>query len=159
MHAWHTVSIFSNEGTPMYKVFAFILMCFVAPTTCLAQVKVPIEVVHRGNDRVGQLFVAELKELIRSYRTSPITDRQRPRIVISVATADGDGQLRGNASAISVSILYDAPRMPAEGAFLRALVQSCSRDNAVACARTAAAHIDQEVGLLRKNWPALWASL
>lgn len=143
----------------MHKLCAVILFCLLAPATCLAQSKVPIEIVHRGNDSVGQLFVAELRDVIRALSIRAAADRQRPRIVLFVATADGDPQLRGSSSAISVSILYDAPRMPAEGAFLRGLAQSCSRNNAAICARTAAAHVDQEVGLLRKNWPALWASL
>jgi len=143
----------------MKKFLALLLLCVATPSIALGQTKVPIEVVHRGQDHVGQLFVSELKEVVRSHSMAQVTDRQRPRIVILVASTEGDAQRRGSSSAISVSIIYDAPRIPAEGAFLKTLVQSCSRDNAVACARTAAAHIDQEVGQLRKNWPALWASL
>jgi hypothetical protein len=147
-----------TERKAMQKVLAFLGMCLVS-TLCFAEARVPIEVVYRGNDRVGKLFVAELKDVVRSRSVAPVADRQRPRIVLFVATADGDAQLRGASSAISVSILYDAPRMPAEGAFLKGLAQSCSRDNVAICARNAAAHVDQEVSLLRKNWPALWASL
>jgi hypothetical protein len=143
----------------MKKFLALLLLCLATPSIAVAQTKVPIEVLHRGHDQVGQLFVSELKDVIRAHSMAPVTDRQRPRIVILVASAEGDSQRRGSSSAISVNIIYDAPRIPAEGAFLKTLVQSCSKDNAVACARTAAAHIDQEVGQLRKNWPALWASL
>ena len=143
----------------MTQILAVILSCLLAPTIALAQIKAPVEVVHSGKDQVGQLFVAELKEVFRAHSAKPVTDRQRPRIVIFVASTDSDAQLRGASSAISVSILYDAPRMPAEGAFLKALVQACQRDNAAICARNAAAHVDHELGQLRKNWPALWASL
>ncbi|MDB5921472.1 MAG: hypothetical protein JWN13_408 [Betaproteobacteria bacterium] len=143
----------------MHKIFAVILMCLATPSLCFAESKVPLEVVHSGKDRAGQLFVAELKEIMRSHSARPVTDRQRPRIVVLVATADGDSQLRGSSSAISISILYDAPRMPGEGAFLKSVAQSCSRENAAICARNAAADIEYEVSLLRRNWPALWASL
>ena len=143
----------------MHKIMSLIILLLAAPSMCFAQAKVPLEVVHSGKDRVGQLFVTELKEIMRAHSARPVTDRQRPRIVVLVTTADGDSQLRGSSSAISVSILYDAPRMPGEGAFLRSMAQSCSRENAPICARNAAADVEYEVSLLRRNWPALWASL
>src|ERR1700730_9134546 len=126
----------------MYKFFALIFACLVGPSLCYAQAKVPLEVVRSGKDRVGQLFVAELKEIMRSHSARPVTDRQRPRIVVLVATAADAHPYRGSSSAISISILYDAPRMPGEGAFLKSVAQSCSRENAAICARNAAADIE-----------------
>ena len=135
------------------------LLVLLAPGFCFAQKKIPVQVVHSGNDIVGQRMVYALKERIRASRGMElINDYTRPRIVLSIVSIDNSPSNSGISSAISTAILYDSLTTRLSGAYITSYVQTCGTQKAESCAESLTAVTDAETEKLRTKHPDLWNS-
>ena len=141
-----------------------IVIIFVAPSICIAQVakKIPVAISHIGTDQVGQSYAFTLKEAIRGSKSFALVDYdtlpQTPRIVVVLVSVE-DSQTTGASSAIGISIVYDGPKTPGSGILLTATVITCGSGRVESCAKVTLPRIDSAVEILRKSEPDLWKTL
>lgn len=159
----------------MHTLRCLLLVTLLAPAICCAQKKIPVEVTHIGDDRMGELVMSELRDAIRAYRGvlafpdshAPTLDAygmritselSRPRIKLQLTTGGDAGNASGDA-AIAVAVLYDSASMPLGGAFIKGMLVTCGRDNAAACAKQILGRANVSMEWLREHWPSLWKTL
>jgi hypothetical protein len=159
----------------MNTLRCLLLVTLSIPVMCCAQKKIPVEVTHTGDDRMGQLVLNELREAIRTFN-GPIglpeagghtvdaygmrvtTELSRPRIKLQLASPDGETSANGS-TPVFVTVLYDSASMPLGGAFIKGILVSCGRDQAAGCARQILAKANTSIEWLREHWPSLWKTL
>lgn len=159
----------------MYTLRWLLLITLLVPAICCAQKKIPVEVTHIGEDRMGELVMSELRDAIRATRGvlafpdshAPTLDAygmritselSRPRIKLQLTTGGDAGNASGDA-AIAVAVLYDSASMPLGGAFIKGMLVTCGRDNAAACAKQILGRANGSIEWLREHWPSLWKTL
>lgn len=159
----------------MYTLRCLLLITLLVPAICCAQKKIPVEVTHIGDDRMGELVMSELRDAIRAYRgvlafpdsQAPTLDAygmritselSRPRIKLQLTTG-GDAANASSDAAIAVAVLYDSASMPLGGAFIKGMLVTCGRDNAAACAKQILGRANGSIEWLREHWPSLWKTL
>lgn len=159
----------------MHALCCLFLITLLAPAICCAQKRIPVEVTHVGEDRMGELVMSELRDAIRAsmgvlaFPESPaptmdaygmrITNElSRPRIKLQLTTGADAGSASGDA-AIAVHVIYDSASMPLGGAFIKGMLVTCRRDNAAACAKQILGRANGSIEWLRERWPSLWKTL
>lgn len=159
----------------MHALRSLILITLLAPAICCAQKKIPVEVTHVGEDRMGALVMSELRDAIRAHRgvlafpegPEPTMDAygmrithelSRPRIKLQLTTGADAGSASSDA-AIAVHVIYDSATMPLGGAFIKGMLVTCGRDNAAACATQILGRANGSIEWLRERWPSLWKTL
>lgn len=159
----------------MHTVRCLFVFALLVPAVCCAQQKIPVEVTHVGDDRMGELVMGELRSAIRASRgvlafpesQAPTLDAygmrvtselSRPRIKLQLATGSDPGNTSREA-AIAVTVLYDSASMPLGGAFIRSMLVTCGRDDAAGCARQILGRAHGSMEWLRVHWPSLWKTL
>ena len=140
-----------------------ILVFLLAQGICLAQAKkIPVAVVHSGDDQVGRSVAFALKEAIRGSRSFFLVDNdlKKPKVFVHLVSIDANisGQ-KGIASAIAIIIVYDSPQTPIGGFYITSGVDYCGSDRIEICAKGVLPDIDEAIETLRREWPALWKTL
>ena len=152
-----------------------LLISLLVPAICCAQKTIPVEVTHVGEDRMGELVKSELSDAIRrsrgvlafpdthaptldAYGMRITSELSRPRIKLQLTTGD-DAVNASSEAAIAVNVIYDSASMPLGGAFIKAMLIQCRRDNAAACAKQILGRANGSVEWLRQHWPSLWNTL
>lgn len=140
---------------------AFFLLVFLAPKVSLAQqTRIPVEVVHTGDDQVGSGIVFQLKENIRASQSMRlVTDTSVARIRVAIVSIDDDRKNPGIRSALSLTFVYDSLDIPLLGLHLSSSVQSCGRDRIASCAQDNLVSIDKAIEDLRKYGSSYWRAL
>jgi hypothetical protein len=137
-----------------------IFLLFAASSASNAQGKLPIQVIHSGDDQVGKLYASELREAIRrSHSMRIVGDAFSPRIKIALVSVETETPDEGRRSAVGVTIAYDSMHIPLHGALLESLVHICGSDRVAFCAKEVVARIDAQAEYLRVNSPEFWKTL
>jgi len=143
-------------------VVTLALIC-VAPTLCLAQDRIPVEIEHAGQDSLGLRYFFEIKEAIRGSNSMRLVDSTplTPRIRVSVITIDRDRDKAGSGqqTTVSTTLVFDSIDMPLSGAFITSYVEYCGSDRINECTRRMLSKIDAASESLRKDSPHFWKSL
>jgi hypothetical protein len=118
----------------MKNLFFWAALLVLLPIASNAAQVSSVEVLHTGNDSVGQAIAFYLKEALRASQSFElINDSRSPRIVVHVVTVDTDDPNRGVSSSIATSVVYDSLDVPLQGLFLSAQVQYCGRSRVESC--------------------------
>jgi hypothetical protein len=141
-------------------IIPLMIALFFAVTVSAQDVKVPVEVVHRGTDSVGLEAAYALKENIRkSHGMALVTDTQ-PRIRVLLLSLDSDMKDEDNyASVIGTAIVFDSSSAPGRGVFLAFVVSVVGAEKDRLYADSLIGHIDEQIERLRRDWPELYMQL
>jgi hypothetical protein len=125
-----------------------------------ARDRVPVAVVHYGDDQVGQQVVFALEAAIlesdsfRLVNDEPVPSF--PRIVVYLVSVNTGTEF---ASAISETFVYDSRWLAGNRIYIAASITACGLNWVVLCAETILSYIDDAVKYLRRKSPDLWRSL
>jgi len=144
----------------------FILLVMLnAPHVGFAQPskKVPIAVSHEGKDQVGQSVAHGLEEAIRSSQRFFLVAQNdpSPRITIFLESIQALAipELRGQVSAIGISIVYYRSGLPGVGVFLGQAVNDCAPQIIQTCVKNILVYLERAADFLQQHDPDLWNTL
>ena len=155
----------------MRSVRYWALIAVLVSTPCLAQRRIALEISHAGSDKNASALLAELREAVRSFESPESAEAtataeryamrltnnaSRARIKLQLLTAE---MQPAGATAVAVTVIYDAPHMALGGAVIRGMLETCSPGETAACAKRILTKSSAAVDWLRDNWPALWNTL
>ena len=144
------------------------MCCLVLPLVAVGQDRIPVQVLHEGNDPVGFAVSMEMRKAILGIGWNvpyySARDFRQARIMLTMTSVDVDaGSARsGVRSAIAIAILYNPsnnPIPPALTMHLHTRIQLCGAAKVVDCAREILEAMNQEVETLRKLSPEVWKEL
>ena len=145
----------------MKAALLIIVIWLVASSIALAQeTRVPVAVVHYGDDQVGQQVVFALEAAIlesdsfRLVNDEPVPSF--PRIVVYLVSVNTGTEFT---SAISETFVYDSRWLAGNRIYIAASITACGLNWVVLCAETILSYIDDAVKYLRRKSPDLWRSL
>ena len=144
---------------------AITLLAILVPHVCLGQpaTKVPVAVSHEGNDQMGQSVARGLEEAIRSSQRVFLVPQNdpSPRIIVFLESTQALAfpELRGQVSAIGISIVYYRSGLPGIGVFLGQAVNSCDPQIIQKCVKNILPHLERAADFLQQHDPDLWKTL
>ena len=123
--------------------------------------RVPVEILHAGEDTAGRQLAFELREVIRgSQGMRLVTEGEaETRIVLHLASVDSSTTSPGSGTSMSVAITVDSRTIDMRGLYLTVVQQVCGLNRLQSCARGLAGNIDSQLEFIRKNWPTYWRLL
>jgi len=122
------------------KISCFSLLAILFLSVCFAFAqnpkRIPVSVLHSGDDQIGQRYAFALKEAIRrsqsfkfvNYESMPTS----PRLVVYLSSVDSFTD-KGVSSAIALSIAYDSSEVAGQGILLSTNVINCGRTMVDTC--------------------------
>jgi hypothetical protein len=151
-------------GPSMVRLLLVPLMLCGAFGAVAQQIRVPIKVLHTGDDPVGKLFSYELREMARGANGVRLVEDDaylEPHVRISLVTIDPDGNQssKGAWTAMAIVLSYDSVSTDLRGLLMTAQIQLCGKTAVQSCARAVMASIDEEIRALQKEKLQLWRNL
>jgi hypothetical protein len=144
----------------MKAILAIAVWLLASPIALAQDTRLPVAVVHYGDDQVGQQVAYALEDAILESESFRLVDHERepsfPRIVVYLVSVSIGTEF---ASAISETFVYGSRWSRGNGIYIAASITACGQNWVALCAETILSHTDHAVEYLSKNYPDLWRSL
>ncbi len=121
---------------------------------------IPVVLRHAGSDPVGFALAAAVSQALGAVsEVRMVADNSTPRIMLIIATVDGNVEDPGKQTAASINVLYDTDTLPLNGYLITGLVQVCGITRTDACAQEIVSALASAIARLRVNNPDLWLAV
>lgn len=119
--------------------------------------KIPVRLSSSGEGTLGNRYAFELREAIRASQGMRLAEPPGAHIAVFLITAEEERS--ANFVAASITVAYEGPMTPLRGYLMTSSVELCGGNRLQDCARDNLASIDGAIETLKRDNPALWATL